>query len=78
VDPSVTGASEQNSSTPSSVNEKGQPPSSLAAKAGGDSANRDYVNINELLQDMAGSDGDGDGDGNEQGDLLGPEDVEIF
>ena len=40
--------------------------------------NRDYININELLQDMAGSDGDGDGDGNEQGDLLGPEDVEIF
>ena len=76
MDPSVTGASEQNSSTPSSVNEKGQPPSSLAAKADGDSANRDYVNINELLQDMAGS--DGDGDGNEQGDLLGPEDVEIF
>ena len=76
MDPSVTGASEQNSSTPSSVNEKGQPPSSLAAKAGGDSANRDYVNINELLQDMVGS--DGDGDGNEQGDLLGPEDVEIF
>ena len=58
------------------MNEKGQPPSSLAAKAGGDSANRDYVNINELLQDMVGS--DGDGDGYEQGDLLGPEDVEIF
>ena len=46
------------------------------ATAGGDSANHDYINIDELLQDMAGNDGDGDGD--EQGDLLGPEDAEIF
>ena len=47
-----------------------------AATAGSDSANRDYVNIDELLQDMAGN--DGDGDCVEQGDLLGPKDVEIF
>ena len=63
--------------TNSSVNERGQQPSSSsAATAGEDSANRDYVNIDELLQDMAGNDGDGDID--EQGDLLGPEDAEIF
>ena len=78
MDPSVTSASEQNSSTPSSVNEKGQPPSSLAAKAGGDSANCDYGNIDELLQDMAGGNDGDDGYGDEHGDLLGPEDVEIF
>jgi len=59
------------------VNGRGQQPSpSTAATAGGDSANHDYINIDELLQDMAGNDGDGDGD--EQGDLLGPEDAEIF
>ena len=38
--------------------------------------NRDYINIDELLQDMACNDGDGHGD--EQGDLLEPEDAEIF
>ena len=54
----------------------GQQPSPSTTTAGGDSANHDYVNIDELLQDMAGNDGDGDGD--EQGDLLGPEDAEIF
>ena len=76
VDPSVTGGSEGNSSTTSTVNERGQQPPSSAATAGGNSANRDYVNIDELLQDMAVNDGDEDGD--EQGDLLGPEDAEIF
>ena len=47
----VTGASEQNSSrTTTSVNEIGQQPSSpSAAIAGSGSANRDYVNIDELL-----------------------------
>jgi len=56
----VTGASEQNSSrTTTSVNEIGQQPSSpSAAIAGSGSANRDYVNIDELLQDMAANDGD--------------------
>jgi len=43
---------------------------------GGDNANRDYINIDELLQDMADNDCDGDGD--EQGDFLGSEDPEIF
>ena len=77
ADLSATGASEQNSLTPSSVNGRGgQQPSPSTTTAGGDSANHDYVNIDELLQDMAGNDGDGDGD--EQGDLLGPEDAEIF
>ena len=38
--------------------------------------NRDYINIDELLQVMAVNDGDEEGD--EQGDLLGPEDAEIF
>ena len=79
-DPSVTGASERNSSTTTSpVNERGQQPSSsAAATAGGDSsANRDYINIDELLQDIADNDGD-DENGDEQGDCLEPEDVEIF
>ena len=75
---SVTGASERNSSTTtSSVNERGkQPSSSSAATAGSDSANRDYVNIDELLEDIAGNDGDGDCD--EQGDGIGAEDAKIF
>ena len=71
AEPSVTGASEWNSSTSLSVNEREQQPSS--ATAGGDSSNRDYINIDELLQDMADNDADGD-----EGDLLGPEDTEIF
>ena len=42
----------------SAVEDGGQPPSSTAA-AGGDSANRDYIHINELLDDIAmGDDGD--------------------
>ena len=43
ADPNVTGASERNSSTPSSVNERGQQPSSSTAIASGDSANGDYM-----------------------------------
>ena len=58
---------------PSLVNERGQHPSSSTATAGGDNANRDYINIDELLQDLADNDVDGD-----EGDLLGPEDAEIF
>ena len=75
-DPSVTGASERNSSMTSMVNERGQQPSSSTVTTGGNSANRDYINIDELLQDMADNDCDGDGD--EQGDFLGSEDPEIF
>ena len=76
AEPSVTSASERNSLTPSSVNERGQQPSSSTATAGGDSLNCDNINIDELLQDMADNDCDGDGD--EQGDFLGSEDPEIF
>ena len=79
VDSSATGASERNSSmtTTSSVNERGQQPSSSpAARADSDTGNHDYVKINELLQDMAANDGDRDCD--EQSDFLGPEDAEIF
>ena len=61
---------------PSLVNERGQHPSSSTATAGGDKANRDYINIDELLQDMVVNNGDGDGDG--EGDLLGLKDAEIF
>ena len=75
ADPSVTGASERNSSTTSTVNERPQQPSSSIATVGGNSANRDYINIDDLLQDIGGSDDGGDG---EQGDLLGSEDAEIF
>ena len=57
----------------STVNERGQQLSSSAATAGSDSMNRDYINIDELLQDLADNDVDGD-----EGDLLGPEDAEIF
>jgi hypothetical protein len=38
--------------------------------------NHDYVNIDELLEDIAGNDGDGDCD--EQGDGIGAEDAKIF
>ena len=58
------------------MNERGQQPSSSTTTGGGDNVNRDYINIDQLLQDMAGNDGDGYGD--EQGDLLGSEDAEIF
>ena len=77
ADPSVTGASEPNSSRHSSVNERGQEPSSSTATAGDDSSQRDYINIDELLQDMGCSDGGGVGD-DEQDDFLGPEDAEIL
>jgi len=72
VDSSTTGASERNlSTTTSSVNERGQQPSSSpAARAGGDTGNCDYVKINELLEDMAANDGDGDCD--EKSDFWGP------
>ena len=75
TNPNVTGASERNSSTPSSVYERGQ--ESSTATAGDDSAMRDYINIDDLLQDMGGSDGGGVGD-DEQDDFLGPKDAEIF
>ena len=54
----------------------GQQLSPSTTTAGGNSANRDCVNIDELLQDMTANDCDGDGD--EQGDLLGPEDADSF
>jgi len=47
------------------VNRTGQQPSPTTTTTGGNNANRDYVNIDELLQDMVGNDGDGDGDGDE-------------
>jgi hypothetical protein len=73
ADPSATGASGENSSM---VNDGGQQPSSSTAIAGGDSANRDYIDIHDLLESM---DNDGGGDADEQGDVvLGPEDAEIF
>ena len=53
----------------------GQQLSPSTTTAGGNSANRDYINIDYLLQDIGGSDDGGDG---EQGDLLGSEDAEIF
>jgi hypothetical protein len=60
----------------SAIDDGGQPPSSsTAAPAGGDSANRDYININELLEDIAVGDDGGD---EEPGDVLQPEDAELF
>ena len=72
ADPSVIGASERNSLMPSSVNKRGQEPSSSTATAGDDFAQRDYINIDDLLQDMGRSDCGGVGD-DEQDDFLGPE-----
>jgi hypothetical protein len=58
------------------VNDGGQQPASSIATAGSDSANRDYVDTHDLLENM---DNDGGGDADEQGDVvLGPEDAEIF
>jgi hypothetical protein len=57
------------------VNDGGQQPSSLAAAAGSNSSNYDYISINDLLQDMTDNDGDGD---DEQDDVLEPDDVELF
>jgi hypothetical protein len=56
------------------VNEGGQQSSSSTAAASGDSAKRDYININDLLENIAADNDDG-----EHGDVvLGPEDAEIF
>ena len=60
--------SEGNSLTTSTANERGQHPSSSTTKVGGNSENRGYINIDELLHDMAVNDGVEDGD--EQGDLI--------
>jgi hypothetical protein len=57
--PSATGASEENSST---VNDGGQQPLSSTTTAGGDSANCDYIDIHDLLENM---DNDGGGDADE-------------
>jgi hypothetical protein len=57
------------------VNAGGQQPSSSTATTGGDSANRAYIDIHNLLENM---DNDGGRDADEQGDVvLGPEDAEI-
>ena len=61
----------------STVNERGQQPSSSTVTTGSNNANRDYINIDELLQVIADNDGD-DENGDEQGDCLEPEDAEIF
>ena len=51
------------------MNDGGWQPS---AAAGGDSGNRDYISLHDLI-------GDGGGEDDEQGDVvLGPKDVEIF
>ena len=62
ADPSVIGASERNSLTPLSVNKRGQEPSSSTATGGDNFGQDDYINIDDLFQDMGGSDGGGVGD----------------
>jgi len=63
----VTGASGGGNS--STVNDGGRQPSTAAS---GDSVNRDYISLHDLI-------GDSGGDDDEQGDVvLGPKDVEIF
>jgi hypothetical protein len=66
ADPSATGASGGNSSM---VNDGGQ---QTSASTGGDSANHDYINIQDLFKEMADDNDGGDG---EQIDVLGPEDA---
>jgi hypothetical protein len=75
-DPSVAGASGGTSSTTSmaAVNDGGQQPSAVAA-SGDDNVSRDYITMNDLLQDMADDDGGGDGD---PVDKLLPEDAKLF
>jgi hypothetical protein len=71
ADPSATGASRGNSST---VNDGGQQPS---ASTSGDSANDDYINIQDLFKEMVDDNDGGGGDG-EQIDVLGPKDAQPF
>ena len=67
ADSSATGASDGGNS--STVNDGGRQPS---AAEGGDSVNRDYISLHDLI-------GDDGSDDDEQGDVvLGPKDVEIF
>jgi hypothetical protein len=56
------------------VNDGGQQPSSSTAAVGDDSVKRDYMSINDLLENITADNDDG-----EHGDVvLGPEDAEIF
>ena len=70
ADPSVTGASEPKTSRHSSVNERGQEPSSSTATGGDNFGQHDYINTDDLFQDMGGSDGGGVGD-DEQDNFWG-------
>jgi hypothetical protein len=45
--------------------------------ATGDNADRDYIMMDDLIQDMA-DDGGGNGDGGELAGVMEPEDVELF
>jgi hypothetical protein len=72
ADPSDAGASNSSTTSMAAVNDGGQQPSS--ASAGDDNANRDYIMMDDLLQDI---DNDGCGDG-KPADVLEPEDAEFF
>jgi hypothetical protein len=56
------------------VNDGGQQPSSSTAAVGDDSVKRDYMSINDVLENITTDNDDG-----EHGDVvLGPKDAEIF
>jgi hypothetical protein len=53
------------------VNDRGQ---QASASTSSDSANHDYINIQDLFKEMADDNDGGSGDG-EQIDVLGPQDA---
>jgi hypothetical protein len=63
------------SSTIVNADHVGQPASSSSAAAGDDNADRDYITVEVLLQDMADDDGGGDG---KEDTMRDPEDAELF
>jgi hypothetical protein len=63
------------SSTIVNADHVGQPASSSSAAAGNDNADRDYITVEDLLQDMADDDGGGDG---KEDTVRDPEDAELF
>jgi hypothetical protein len=79
-DPSA-GASRGNSSTTTVAVNAEEQPSTVAASghgtAPGDNADRDYITIDDLLQDMADNDGS-NGDGGEPAGVMEPGDAELF
>jgi hypothetical protein len=75
------GASRGNSSTTIAAVNAEEQPSAVAASghdtAPGDNVDRDYITMDDLLEDMADDD-DINGDGGELAGVMEPEDAELF